>query len=295
MAIPMTYLGAEGIFTAIIVALLTVELSRLLTKGKIYIKLPESVPAPVQASFASIIPLVFNALLVFFLSLFVQKTTNGMLIPDLVKSLFKPLVVAIDSPLGIVLISVVTQILWLAGLHGSSIVSGLIGAFEIGNLVKNAEVVSQGMMPEFVYTEPFRAFFMILGGAGATLALNIIMLRSSSKQLRTLGKLAIVPSIFNINEPLIFGLPIVLNPILALPFILVQTINGLLTYFVMRYDVLAKTFTYVPWTTPAPIGAALSTMSIGAFFWVMLLVILDMIIWYPFYKTYEKQLNSQDN
>ena len=295
MAIPMTYLGAEGIFTAIIVALLTVELSRLLTKGKIYIKLPESVPAPVQASFASIIPLVFNALLVFFLSLFVQKTTNGMLIPDLVKSLFKPPVVAIDSPLGIVLISVVTQILWLAGLHGSSIVSGLIGAFEIGNLVKNAEVVSQGMMPEFVYTEPFRAFFMILGGAGATLALNIIMLRSSSKQLRTLGKLAIVPSIFNINEPLIFGLPIVLNPILALPFILVQTINGLLTYFVMRYDVLAKTFTYVPWTTPAPIGAALSTMSIGAFFWVMLLVILDMIIWYPFYKTYEKQLNSQDN
>lgn len=295
MVMPMSYLGAEGIFTAILVAMFTVELSRFLSKNKIYIKLPASVPAPVQASFASIIPLAVNALIIFCLSLFVQSAFNGMLLPDLVKSLFKPLVVAIDSPVGIIIISIVTQLLWLAGLHGSSIVSGLIGAFEIGNMVKNAEVVSQGLVPEFVYTEPFRAFFMILGGAGATLALNLIMLRSRSKQMRTLGKLAIVPSIFNINEPLIFGLPLVLNPVLAVPFILVQTVNGLLTYYAMRLNLLAKTFTYVPWTTPAPLGAALSTMSVLAFFWVVFLIVIDMVIWYPFFKTYEKQLLKTDS
>ena len=131
---------------------------------------------------------------------------------------------------------------------------------------------------------------MILGGAGATIGLNILMLRSRSKQLKTLGRLAIVPSIFNINEPLIFGTPIVLNPTLAIPFILAQTVNGVLTYLIMYVDIIGKTFTYVPWTTPAPIGAAISTMDFKALIWVLLLIIVDLLIWFPFFKSYEKQL-----
>ena len=220
----------------------------------------------------------------------VQKLSGGLLIPELIKALFKPLVVAVDSPFGIILISVVTQVLWLVGLHGSSIVSGVVGAFELGNLTANAALVTQGLSPEYIYTEPFRAFFMILGGAGATIGLNILMLRSRSKQLKTLGRLAIVPSIFNINEPLIFGTPIVLNPTLAIPFILAQTVNGVLTYLIMYVDIIGKTFTYVPWTTPAPIGAAISTMDFKALIWVLLLIIVDLLIWFPFFKSYEKQL-----
>ena len=288
--IPTGFLGAEGIFTAIILGLLTTEVTRIMHERGMFIKMPDAVPAPVKASFASIIPLIVNAVGIFLISLLIQNMCGGLLIPELIKSIFKPLVVAVDSPFGIILISVVTQVLWIVGLHGSSIVSGVVGAFELGNLTANAALVTQGLSPEYIYTEPFRAFFMILGGAGATIGLNILMLRSRSKQLKTLGRLAIVPSIFNINEPLIFGTPIVLNPTLAIPFILAQTVNGLLTYLIMYVDIIGKTFTYVPWTTPAPIGAAISTMDFKAFIWVLLLIIVDLIIWFPFFKSYEKQL-----
>lgn len=294
MALPMNYLGAEGIFTAIIIGLLVTESTRFLQDRGLLIKMPEAVPEPVKASFASIIPLVVNVVGIFLISLLVQSLTGGLLIPDLIKKLFSPFVFAVDSVVGIFLISIVTQLLWVVGLHGSSIVSGLVGAFELGNLAANAEAVTKGLAPEFIYTEPFRAFFMILGGAGATIGLNILMLRSKDKQLRTLGKLAILPSIFNINEPIIFGVPIVLNPVLAIPFIGVQTVNGILTYIVMKLDILGKTYTYVPWTTPAPIGAAIATMSIIAFFWIIFLIVLDILMWYPFFKTYEKQLLKEE-
>lgn len=292
--IPTGFLGAEGIFAAIIVALLTTEITRILNEKNLMIRMPDSVPAPVKASFASIIPMIVNAVGIFLISLLVQKTSDGLLIPELIKTLFSPLVMLVDSPFGIILISIITQLLWIVGLHGSSIVSGVVGAFELGNLTANAEMVTQGMMPEYIYTEPFRAFFMILGGAGATMALNILMLRSRAKQLKTLGKLAIVPSMFNINEPLIFGTPLVLNLTLAIPFILAQTVNGILTYLIMYFDIIGKTFTLVPWTTPAPIGAALSTMDVKAFIWVIFLVALDLIIWYPFFKSYEKQVIREE-
>lgn len=294
MALPMNYLGAEGIFTAIIIGLLVTESTRFLQDRGLLIRMPEAVPEPVKASFASIIPLVVNVVGIFLISLLVQSLTGGLLIPDLIKKLFSPFVFAVDSVVGIFLISIVTQLLWVVGLHGSSIVSGLVGAFELGNLAANAEAVTKGLAPEFIYTEPFRAFFMILGGAGATIGLNILMLRSKDKQMRTLGKLAILPSIFNINEPIIFGVPIVLNPVLAIPFIGVQTVNGILTYIVMKLDILGKTYTYVPWTTPAPIGAAIATMSIIAFFWIIFLIVLDILMWYPFFKTYEKQLLKEE-
>lgn len=294
MALPMNYLGAEGIFTAIIIGLLVTESTRFLQDRGLLIKMPDSVPEPVKASFASIIPLVVNVVGIFLISLLVQSLTGGLLIPDLIKKLFSPFVFAVDSVVGIFLISIVTQLLWVVGLHGSSIVSGLVGAFELGNLAANAEAVTKGLAPEFIYTEPFRAFFMILGGAGATIGLNILMLRSKDKQMRTLGKLAILPSIFNINEPIIFGVPIVLNPVLAIPFIGVQTVNGILTYIVMKLDILGKTYTYVPWITPAPIGAAIATMSIIAFFWIIFLIVLDILMWYPFFKTYEKQLLKEE-
>lgn len=290
---PTNYLGAEGIFTAIMIAILTTELSRILQSKGFVIKMPDAVPAPVKASFASITPLAVSAVGIFLLSLLVQNLTNGLLIPGLIGSIFKPLVKAVDSPFGIILISIVTQLLWAVGLHGSSIVSGVVGAFELGNLTANADLVSKGLAAQHIYSEPFRAFFMILGGAGATIGLNILMLRSKSKQLKTLGRLSIVPSMFNINEPIIFGTPIVLNPVLAVPFILVQTVNGLLSYFVMRFDIIGKTFAYVPWTTPAPIGAALSTMDFKAFFFVLFLIVLDIFIWLPFFKSYEKQLVSE--
>lgn len=287
--IPSQYLSAEGIFTAIIIAILTTEITRILKQKGFVIKMPDSVPPAIMASFESIIPLAVCAILFYAISLIVQST-SGMLIPQLVMKALQPLVGAVDSPGGIIVISLLTQLLWLVGLHGSSIVSGAVGAFEIGNLVNNANLVSAGKQAAFIYTEPFRAFFMIIGGAGATMGLALLLLRSKSVQLKKLGKLSILPSIFNINEPIIFGVPLVLNPVLAIPFILVQMVNGMVAYGLMKCGILAKTFSVVPWTTPAPIGGFLATMDYKAPIFIIMLIALDVLIWYPFFKAYEKQL-----
>lgn len=294
MAMPATYLDAKGVFTAMIIGIVTVEITRILKKNKIEIRMPDSVPPAVSASFSAIIPLLINVVLFYGLSLFAQSAT-GKLIPQLIMDSLAPLVKAVDSVWGIILISIVTQLLWLVGLHGSSIVSGVIGAFEATNLAMNAEAVSAGAeaLP-YVYTTPFRAFFMIIGGAGATLALVLLMCRSRSAHLKAIGKLSLVPSLFNINEPVIFGAPLVLNPIMAIPFIGVQTVNGVIMYFAMKTGLIGKTFASVPWTTPAPLGGFLSTMDWKAGVAIILLLLLDMVLYFPFLRAYENQLNREE-
>ncbi len=341
MAMPATYLDAKGVFTAMIIGIVTVEITRILKKNKIEIRMPDSVPPAVSASFSAIIPLLINVVLFYGLSLFAQSATGklipqlimdslaplvkavsasfsaiipllinvvlfyglslfaqsatGKLIPQLIMDSLAPLVKAVDSVWGIILISIVTQLLWLVGLHGSSIVSGVIGAFEATNLAMNAEAVSAGAeaLP-YVYTTPFRAFFMIIGGAGATLALVLLMCRSKSAHLKAIGKLSLVPSLFNINEPVIFGAPLVLNPIMAIPFIGVQTVNGVIMYFAMKTGLIGKTFASVPWTTPAPLGGFLSTMDWKAGVAIILLLLLDMVLYFPFLRAYENQLNREE-
>lgn len=135
---------------------------------------------------------------------------------------------------------------------------------------------------------------MIIGGAGATLALVILMCRSRSAHLKAVGKLSLVPSIFNINEPIIFGAPLVLNPIMAIPFVGVQVVNGLIMYFAMKFGFIGRTFASVPWTTPAPIGAFLSTMDWKAGVAILGLIALDMVLYFPFLKAYEKQLEAEE-
>ena len=292
--IPSQYLGAEGIFTAIIIGIVTTEITRLLKDKGFVIKMPDSVPPAITASFESIIPMTVSVLLFYGISLLVQSK-SGMLIPQVIMKGLQPIVGAVDSLGGIIVISIITQLLWLVGLHGSSIVSGAVGVFEIGNLANNADLIAAGKAPIFIYTQSFRAFFMIIGGAGATFGLVLLLLRSKSSQLRNLGKLAIVPSIFNINEPVIFGVPLVFNPVLAIPFILVQIVNGTITYGLMKGNIIRKTFANVPWTTPAPIGAALATMDFKAFFLVLILLGIDVLIWYPFFKAYERQLLKAEN
>lgn len=294
MAIPTTYLDAKGVFTAMVIGILTVEVTRMLNKHKIEIRLPDSVPAAISASFSAIIPLLVNIVIFYGISIVIQNI-SGKLIPQLIMDSLSPLVTAVDSAFGIIVISIMTQLLWLVGLHGSSIVSAVVGPFESSNLALNAAAVAEGaeMLPH-IYTTPFRAFFMIIGGAGATLALVILMCRSRSAHLKAVGKLSLVPSIFNINEPIIFGAPLVLNPIMAIPFVGVQVVNGLIMYFAMKFGFIGRTFASVPWTTPAPIGAFLSTMDWKAGVAILGLIALDMVLYFPFLKAYEKQLEAEE-
>lgn len=292
--IPTTYLDAKGIFTAIIVSIGCVEIMRVMLKKNIRFKMPEGVPPAIASSFDSILPL-FVCMGVFYgLSLIIQNI-SGELLPSLIMTILAPAISGLDSLLGICLITIIAQTFWFFGLHGASITQPIRLPFMQMYLMANITAFSAGESIVNFFTQPFWSYVITLGGGGATLGLCILLLRSKSVELKTLGKLSIGPAIFNINEPIIFGLPMVLNPLMMIPFIFVPVINTIIAYTCMALNIVGKGVVETPWTTPAPIGAALGCMDIKAGIMVIILIILDMLLYYPFFKLMEKQKLAEEN
>ena len=292
--IPTTYLDAKGIFTAIIVSIGCVEIMRVMLKKNIRFKMPEGVPPAIASSFDSILPL-FVCMGVFYgLSLIIQNI-SGELLPSLIMTILAPAISGLDSLLGICLITIIAQTFWFFGLHGASITQPIRLPFMQMYLIVNITAFSAGEPIVNFFTQPFWSYVITLGGGGATLGLCILLLRSKSVELKTLGKLSIGPAIFNINEPIIFGLPMVLNPLMMIPFIFVPVINTIIAYTCMALNIVGKGVVETPWTTPAPIGAALGCMDIKAGIMVIILIILDMLLYYPFFKLMEKQKLAEEN
>lgn len=262
--IPTTYLDAKGIFTAILVAIGCVEIMHFMFKKDIRIKMPEGVPPAISSSFDAILPLFICVIIFYGLSLVVQNF-SGQLLPSMIMTVLAPAISGLDSLVGICLITMIAQVFWFFGLHGASI------------------------------TQPFWSYVITLGGGGATMGLCILLLKSKSAELKTLGKLSIGPAIFNINEPIIFGLPMVLNPLMMIPFIFVPVINSIIAYGLMAFHIVGKGIIETPWTTPAPLGAALGCMDFKAAIMVIGLIILDMVLYYPFFKLLEKQKLEEEN
>lgn len=292
--IPTTYLDAKGIFTAIIVSIGCVEIMRVMLKKNIRFKMPEGVPPAIASSFDSILPL-FVCMGVFYgLSLIIQNI-SGELLPSLIMTILAPAISGLDSLLGICLITIIAQTFWFFGLHGASITQPIRLPFMQMYFMANITAFSAGEPIVNFFTQPFWSYVITLGGGGATLGLCILLLRSKSVELKTLGKLSIGPAIFNINEPIIFGLPMVLNPLMMIPFIFVPVINTIIAYTCMALNIVGKGVVETPWTTPAPIGAALGCMDIKAGIMVIILIILDMLLYYPFFKLMEKQKLAEEN
>lgn len=286
--IPTTYLDAKGIFTAIIVAIGCVEIMQFLLKKNIRFKLPQGVPPAISSSFDAIIPLFLCVIVFYALSLFVQNI-SGELLPSMIMSILAPAISGLDSLWGICLITMIAQIFWFFGLHGASITQPIRLPFMQMYLVANIAAFSANEEIPHFFTQPFWSYVIALGGGGATLGLCLLLLKSKSAELKTLGKLSIGPAFFNINEPIIFGLPMVLNPMMMIPFIFVPVVNTIITYSCMYFGIVGKGVIETPWTTPAPLGAALGCMDIKAGVLVIGLIILDMILYYPFFKLMEKQ------
>ncbi|MGC6770085.1 PTS sugar transporter subunit IIC [Enterococcus sp. LJL128] len=289
LSLPMQYLDAKGIFTAIIVSISCVEIMRLLAEKNIRFKMPDGVPPAIAASFDAILPLFLCTGLFYGVSLLIQNITNGELIPAMIMKLLAPAMTGLDSLVGICLITFLAQLFWFFGLHGASITQFVRLPFMSAYIVANATAFSQGEAIPHFFTQPFWSYIIAIGGGGSTLALAILMLRARSGQMRQLGKISIIPSLFNINEPLIFGTPLVLNPIMMLPFIFVPVINAIFGYAFMYFGWIGKGVVETPWTTPAPIGAALGTMDIRAGLFVIGLLLVDLLIYYPFFKVLDKQ------
>jgi len=286
----MEFLGGKGLFTALLVGIFTVEMTRFLRNRRLTIRMPEGVPPAVANAFDNMTPLLANVVIFYTLSLILQHVT-GSLLPDWVMKILAPAISAVDSPFSVFFAAVFANLLWFTGIHGAVIVStAILGAFFEHNIAANAAAVAHGEAPPYIFTKMFWAFYMVIGGSGATLALVLLYLRSKVTHLRSVGKAALVPAIFNINEPVIFGTPVVFNPTLFIPFVFIEGILGVIAYYATKWGLVGVTFAEAPWTAPAPLGAFYAALDVRAALLVFFLIFLSALMWFPFFKLYERQL-----
>lgn len=286
-AIPTASLGASGMFTAILVTLAASEITHQCIKHNLAIKMPASVPPNVAAPFNILIPTVVNVLLFMGLDA-LCKGMAGFGLCDLVYKLIQPLLSATGSLPSIILINVLMTTFWFFGIHGGNMMGIVTTPITTLGLTMNAEAYAAGKeLPCFFAG----AVNTVYGGWISYFAIVLaIIFFCKSDQLRSITKIASVPSFFNINEPLIFGLPTVLNPYTFIVFILANNINLTIAYFLTQAGFLGKFFITLPFTVPAPLQAWLASMDPkGILVWACLLV-LDVMIAMPFMKAYDKQL-----
>lgn len=286
------YFDGTGLFAAMFTSIITVELYRFLYNKKVgRIELSGSgVPPVLTESFASLVPVMIVLLVMGMFGAGIIAATGGAF-PGLMAIIMQPLVSMVDNVWGVLLLSVLVMVLWWFGIH-DSVITGPLSPFLYNNLAANMSAYAAGTAAialPYVLTEPFWWTFMAIGGSGATFGLALLLIRSKSKQMKTVGKLAIVPAFFNINEPIIFGVPLMLNPTLMFPFVFAMSANGVLSYLLMDAQLIARTFVYPSWNMFCPIGALLSTMDFKAVLLVIGLIVMDTMIYYPFFKVYEKQ------
>lgn len=283
--------GGEGLFAAILIAILVTEFYRFLVEHHIgTIQMPDMVPPALKNSFASLFPVIIVTFTCTFISILFSSGL-GMIFPQAILNCFHPFVMVIDNVFGLAISSIMTQIVWWFGIHNTAVTS-MLEPLMMSNYASNAAAYASGMLASelpHIWTEALWWNFMVIGGSGATLSVAFLLLKSKSKQMRTVGKIAIIPAFFNINEPIIFGLPIVLNPLFFIPWVSAQTLNGIVTFICMQTGLVNRTFVYPGWNMPAPIGQFLATMDVRAILLVIGLVLMDALLYYPFLKVYEKQ------
>ena len=293
------YFGGTGLFTAIVGSIVSIELLRVLLEKKIgYISLEgQGVPEALTESFAMLIP-AFITLAVVSVIYMVVILTTGATLPALIQVILTPILGATNSLWGAVILVFLVMTFWWFGIHDSAI-TGPMGAFWTVALTANIAAYAAGtattQLP-YIITEPFWWFFIMVGGSGATFGLVMILLFAcKSKQLKTVGKLGIIPAFFNINEPIIFGVPIMMNPVMFIPFVGVPVLNCIITYIMMASGIVAKTIAYPGWNLFCPVAALISTVDIKAMILVLFLIILDAAIYFPFIKVLDKEKVKEES
>ncbi len=285
IAFSMSHLGSKGLFTAIVIALVCVRAQKFFTDHNIVVKLPENVPPIVYESFLSLIPLCF-LVLVFWVIRFVL----GVDIDHLVQIAFKPLVFALNTLPGILTYAFLVTMLWSVGINGDNAMDALVAPIFLQYLAANVEAVSHGHAIPYVTAYGFFTIFVNVGGTGATIALALVMWNSKEPGYRKVSRLSLPTQIFQINEPIFFGFPIVLNPVFMVPYILNALILTASTYLLMQWGVIHKPIVNVPWTTPPIIGHYLVTGGDWrAAVWGVASIAIAMAVYYPFAKAAERQ------
>ncbi len=326
LLIKLRPLGGDGLFLAIICGLLTVEISRLVMNlwDKISKKEnckdnkesqdkensiecedkedsknsenckdnkenQDNIPPAVAEAFMSFLPLLIVIFLVWAISYLFNIDIYSSLI-----TMMKPLEQMGDTVYCVVVVNIFMHIFGFAGLHGISVINGVFFALWQKFLLMNTEMhaMNLGAVLPTITAYPFYQWFIWVGGAGTTLPIPFMLLFSKNKHLKNVGKISLIPSLFNVNEPLIFGIPIVANPIFLIPFILAPTCCGIISFFAFQMNLVYRPFIEVPWVLPAFFGAPLCCQDLRALILLAINMTVSAFIWLPFLKAYEKKLSE---
>jgi PTS system cellobiose-specific IIC component len=297
--IPVDLMGSKGLFVALVIALLSTEIYRWILQKNLVIRMPDGVPPAVSKSFVALIPGFVIITLIWIIRLIVEITSVGSLHNLVSVILGKPLSTLGGSLGGSLVAEFMLLLLWSCGLHGNNIVgAGVMAPIWYGAMDENRIAFQNHEALPNIFTYQFFDIFINIGGSGATFALVLAMIfRAKSQQSKQLGKLAIGPAFFNINEPIIFGLPIVLNPLMIVPFIITPLITVTATYFGMRLGWVAKPAGIaVPWTMPPLISGYLATGGkISGAVMQLINIGIAFIVYYPFFKILDKQNLNVEN
>ncbi|HEV2208141.1 MAG TPA: PTS transporter subunit EIIC [Verrucomicrobiae bacterium] len=286
----MDNLGSKGLFTAVLIALVAVRVQKFFTDRNLVIKLPANVPTVVYESFLSLSPLFF-----LIVSFWLVRFVVGVDIDHLVQMAFKPLVFALNTLPGILVYAFLVTLLWSVGINGDNAMDALVAPIFLQYLTANVEATTHGQPLPYVTAYGFFTAFVNVGGTGATIALALVMWNSKEPGYRKVSRLSLPTQIFQINEPIFFGFPIVLNPVFMVPYILNALLLTTGSYLLMYWNLIHRPFVNVPWTTPPIIGQYLvSGGDWKAALWGALSIIIAMLVYLPFAKVAERQrLNAE--
>lgn len=289
-----TYLGAQGLFTAILIAICTVEITRFCEQHHITIRLPKVCPPALTESFNTIVPMLINIAIFFGMNLVIMNTMNGLTLPGLIEMILAKPISAVDSIPGTLLLCAFTLLLWCCGVHGNMVTMAVTTPITTAAFASNAALVAAGQAPVF------HPIFMVmamtfLGGTGNTFGFCLLAFaRSRSQQLKAFGKVCIVPSCFRISEPVLFGAPIMFNPILMIPFLLNGLIVPVLYWIVCTLGIVTSPYLMISGTYPIFVSIFVMCLDWRVLLFVAAMIPLTVLIWYPFFKVYDNQLLEEE-
>lgn len=287
------YTGSRGLFLGMFIAILSVELYTWLSRQeRLKITMPDTVPTNVARGFSALIPTILTvsligagAHLIFLIS--------GLTLYDIIYTTIQaPLAKVVQGLPGILLLMFVSQIFWVIGIHGNQMIKPIREPILLAAIAENTAAFEAGKEAPNIINMPFWDMYMSMGGSGVTIGLLIaVFMVSKRADFKEISKLSVGPGLFNINEPLIFGLPIMLNPIMAIPFILTPLVTGTIGYFATAIGFAGKAVVMVPWTTPPLISGYLATAgSMGAVATQLVCIAVSVLIYLPFVKASNRAL-----
>ena len=289
------FLGTKGLLSAFLAAFVTVAIYKVCVKNNVTIRMPDEVPPNISQVFKDVIPFTLSVVSLYALDLLARHFV-GSSVAESIGKFFAPLFSAADGYLGITIIFGAFAFFWFVGIHGPSIVEPAIAAITYANAEVNLNLLQQGMHADKILTSGTQMFIVTMGGTGATLVVPFMfMWLTKSKRNRAIGRASVVPTFFGVNEPILFGAPLVLNPIFFIPFIFAPIVNVWIFKFFIETLGMNSFTANLPWTTPAPLGLVLGTnFQVLSFILAALLIVVDVIIYYPFLKVYDEQILEEE-